>query len=199
MRRLAGVVAAGLLIVLAGCTDGTPSPTGGSTDPGPGGSTSAATPSRHATAKSTTTKPVKVPGAECLRGTWRLVQFTSHGGWYDFGTGRGGDVTIAFDKGRYTVAGNGKKPMRVNRAGESADLWIDGKVKGTSAPDGKAMVFKIEAATGKATVEYGGARQALPMSSVAEMIAPTGTARLACSQKDGLAITLDSVRLKLKR
>ena len=198
MSRLAGLVAAGSLIVLAGCTDGPPSPAAGGTAPVPASPTSAGTPSAHAKAKSTTTKTTPVPGSECLRGTWRLVQFTSHGGWYDFGTGRGGDVTIAFSKRGYTVVGNGKKPMRVKRAGVSADLLIDGTVKGTSAPDGKVMAFKIGHAIGKATVVYGNERQALPMASVAEMVAPTGKARLSCSEKV-LAITLDSVRLQLKR
>ena len=105
---------------------------------------------------------------------------------------------MTFGKGRYTLVGNGSKPIRVNRAGESADLRIDGTVKGTSAPDGKVMAFKIDDATGKASVVYGTERQTLPMASVAEMVAPTGKARLACSRHD-LTITLDSVRLKLKR
>src|SRR4030095_372873 len=109
-----------------------------------------------------------------------LVRFTSRGGGFNYGTGRGGDVTMTFDKGGYTLVGNGKKPIRVKRAGESADLRIDGTVKGSQAPDGKVMALTIDDATGVATWESGGHRQTLPVASIADMVAPSGKAALAC-------------------
>jgi hypothetical protein len=139
-----------------------------------------------------------IPGAKCLSGTWRLVRFTSRGGWYNYGSGRGGDVTMTFDKDGYTLVGNGKKAIRVKRAGESGDLRIDGTVKGSHAPDGRLMAFTIDDATGDATLESGGQRQTLPVASIAEMVAPSGKATLACPQ-NALTITLSSVRLELKR
>jgi hypothetical protein len=200
--RVAGLVAAGLLIVLAGCGDNTPTPAATGTAPVPDRTPSAAqadTTSAPATtsAPKSTSKPV-IPGAKCLSGTWRLVRFTSHGGWYDFGSGRGGDVTMTFDKRGYTLVGDGKKPIRVKRAGESADLRIDGTVKGTHAPDGRGMAFTIKDATGDATLESGGQRQTLPVASIAEMVAPSGRATLACP-RNVLRITLTSVRLELER
>jgi hypothetical protein len=181
------------VLMLAGCTDGAPAPTATVRSPGPN-STSAPTTGKHP--KGTTRTPV--PGANCLKGRWRLVRFTSHGGLVNYGSGRGGDVTMTFGNGGYTLLGHGKKPIRVKRAGESADLWIDGTVKGSHAPDGKSMAFTIDHATGKATVVSGGQRQTLPVSSIAEMLAPTGKASLACPH-NVLTITLPTVRLDLRR
>ncbi len=201
MSRLAGLVATTVLIVLAGCGDGTPTPAATSTAPVPD---SLLGPPAQATSAPATTSPSKrpakavVPGATCLSGTWRLVRFTSYGGWYNFGSGQGGDVTITFGKRGYTLVGKGKKPIRVKRAGESADLRIDGTVKGSHAPDGRVMAFTIDHASGDATVESGGQRQKLPVASIAEMVAPSGKATLAC-RGNALTITLTSVRLELKR
>jgi hypothetical protein len=199
VSRLAGLVAAAVLTVLAGCSDGTPTPAATNTAPVPDASTSVALPSAPPTTSAAKrTSEAVIPGAKCLSGTWRLVRFTSHGGWYDFGTGRGGDVTMTFDKGGYTLVGNGKKPIRVKRAGESANLRIDGTVKGTHAPDGRAMAFTIEDATGNATLEFGGQRQTLRVASIAEMVAPSGKATLGCP-RNVLRITLTNVRLELER
>ncbi|HWJ52911.1 MAG TPA: hypothetical protein VNT24_06010 [Propionibacteriaceae bacterium] len=202
MSRLVGLVATAVLMVLAGCSDGTPTPGATSTAPVPDRAPSA--PQGDATSAPATTSPSKsasktvIPGAKCLSGTWRLVRFTSHGGGFNYGTGRGGDLTMTFDKGGYTLVGNGKKPIRVKRAGESADLRIDGTVKGTQTPDGKVMSFTIDDATGDATLESGGHRRTLPVASIAEMVAPSGRATLACP-RNVLTITLPSVRLDLQR
>jgi hypothetical protein len=191
------VVAAGLLLVLAGCRDSAPVHSASTPQADP-----TSVPTAASTPKSTSTASKRsqavVPGAKCLHGRWRLVRFTSQGGPFDFGTGRGGDVTMSFDKGRYSMVGKGKKPIRVKRQGESADLRIDGTVKGTHAPDGKGMAFTVGHATGSATVTYEGERQRLPMASVADMVAPNGKATLGCSQ-NVLTITLSSVRLRLER
>jgi hypothetical protein len=202
VSRVVGLVATAVLMVLAGCGDGTPAPGATNTAPVPDSVPSA--PHADATSAPATTRPSRsaskavIPGAQCLSGTWRLVRFTSRGGGFNYGTGRGGDVTMTFDKGGYTLVGNGKKPIRVKRAGESADLRIDGTVKGSQAPDGKLMAFTIDDATGVATLESGGHRRRLPVASIADMVAPSGKAALACTG-NVLTITLQSVRLDLKR
>jgi hypothetical protein len=198
---VAGLVTA-VVLILAGCSDGAPTPTATVRTPGPNSRTSAvaadstSVPTTTSHPKATSSAPI--PGADCLKATWRLVRFASHGGLVNYGNGRGGDVTMTFDKGGYTLVGHGKKPIRVKRAGESADLRIDGTVKGSHAPDGRKMSFTIDDATGKATVESGGQRQTLPVASIAQMLAPTGKATLACP-RNRLTITLPTVRLQLKR
>jgi hypothetical protein len=202
VSRLAGLVAAAVLIVLAGCSNGTPTPAETTTTPVPDGSTSAPqadTPSAPPTMTTPgSTSTALIPGADCLNGTWRLVRFIGLGEQSTYGTGQGGDVTVTFDDGTYTMVGKGKKPIRVNLAGESADLRIDGTVKGSYAPDGREMAFTIDDATGKGTLESGDQRQTLPMASIASVVAPSGKATLACP-KGVLTIALPTVRLELER
>jgi hypothetical protein len=202
VNRVAGLLAGAVLIMLAGCSDGTPTPAGTTTAPVPDSSTTvpqAATPS----APPTTTTPggtstALIPGADCLTGTWRLVRFIGLGASATYGTGQGGDVTVTFDDGAYTLVGKGEKPIRVNLAGEAADLRIDGTAKGTYAPDGAEMAFTIDEATGEGTLASGNERQTLPMSSIAKVVAPSGKATLACTE-EVLAIALPDVRLELER
>ena len=139
-----------------------------------------------------------VPGADCLTGTWRLVRFIGLGASATYGTGQGGDVTVTFDNGTYALVGKGEKPIRVNLAGESGELRIDGTAKGTYAPDGGEMAFTIDEATGQGTLVSGDQRQTLPMSSIAKVVAPSGKATLACP-RSVLAIALPDVRLELER
>jgi hypothetical protein len=107
-------------------------------------------------------------------------------------------MTVAFDDGGYTLVGKGQEPIRVKLAGESASLRIDGTVKGTYAPAGEKMAFTIDDATGEGTLQSGNQRQTLPLSSIAQVVAPDGEATLTC-REDVLAIDLPAVRLELQR
>lgn len=202
MNRVAGLVAVAVLVGLAGCSDGGPTPATTSAPPAPDSSTTApqaATPSAPPTTTSPgSTSTALIPGADCLTGTWRLVRFIGLGASAAYGTGQGGDVTVTFDEGAYTLVGKGEKPIRVNLAGESADLRIDGTARGTYAPDGGEMAFTIDEATGEGTLVSGKERETLPMSSIAKVVAPSGKATLACPA-DVLAIALPNVRLELER
>ena len=202
VRTVRGLVAAALLIVLAGCSGGTPTPAATSTPtaPVPSDSTTvapASTPSPSTTDPAATSTAM-IPGADCLKGTWRLVRFIGLGAQSSYGTGQGGDVTVAFDNGAYTLVGKGKKPITVNLAGEAASLRLDGTVKGTYQPEGAEMAFDIGEATGQGTLESGNQRQTLPMAAIAKVVAPSGKATLACPN-DVLAIALPTVRLELER
>ena len=139
-----------------------------------------------------------MPGADCLTGTWRLVRFVGLGEQSTYGTGQGGDVTVAFDQGRYTMVGRGRQPIVVNLAGSAADLTVDGSVAGTYQPAGAEMSFTIGEATGEGTLEAGGQKQTLPMAQVAQVVAPSGKATLACPS-GVLLIALPTVRLELER
>jgi hypothetical protein len=200
---VAGLVAVAVLVVLAGCSDGTPTPATTVAPPDSDGSTSApsAVPSSASSSPAEipgSTSTALIPGADCLTGTWRLVRFIGLGDSATYGTGQGGDVTVTFDDGTYTLVGEGTKPYRVNLAGESADLRIDGTAKGTYTPDGGEMAFTIDEATGNGTLVSGDQRETLPMPSIAKVVAPSGKATLACP-KGVLAIALPTVRLELER
>jgi hypothetical protein len=123
VSRLAGLVAAAVLIVLAGCSDRTPTPATTTTAPVP---ETSAPPAATPTTAPKSTSTALIPGAECLTGTWRLVRFIGLGEQSTYGTGRGGDVTVTFDNGAYTLVGKGKKLITVNLAGESTRLRTDG-------------------------------------------------------------------------
>lgn len=146
----------------------------------------------------TGTSTALIPGADCLTGTRRLVRFIGLGAQSTYGTGQGGDMTVAFDNGAYTLVGKGEKPITVSLAGESASLRIDGTVKGTYQPEGAEMAFTIGEASGQGTLESGNQRQTLPMASIARVVAPSGKATLACPG-DVLTIALPTVRLELER
>lgn len=187
MSRVAGLVAAAALIMLAGC-GGDPQPPAASTPPAEPSSASAAPGSAGPS----------VLGAECLNGTWRLVRFIGLGASATYGTGQGGDVTVEFANGRYTLTGQGKRPYTVNLAGETARLFVDGTAAGTYQPDGTEMTFAVGKATGQATLQAGDQKQTVPMESVSKVIAPQGKATLACPEKV-LLIALPTVRLELER
>jgi hypothetical protein len=203
VSRRAGLVAATIVILLAGCSDGTPTPAATGTAPVSDGSTAAPSAAPPPVSESPANSPgststALIPGANCLTGTWRLVRFIGLGEMSTYGTGQGGDVTVTFDDGAYTLVGKGKTPIRVNLAGESADLRIDGTVKGTYQPDGESMAFTIGEATGQGTLESGDQRETLPMASIAKVVAPSGKATIACPDKV-LLIALPTVRLELER
>ena len=138
------------------------------------------------------------PGADCLPGTWRLVRFVGLGQQATYGTGQGGDVHVTFDDGRYNLVGEGKRPITVNLAGESASLTVDGTVAGTYQPDGAEMTFTVDEATGEGTLESGKQKQILPMASIGQVIAPQGKATLACPD-NLLLVALPTVRLEFER
>jgi len=199
---VAGLVAAVAMLVLAGCSGGgAEAPTSTPTASAPSASAaspSAAAPSPSGSSSPTGTSTALVPGADCLTGTWRLVRFVGLGEQSTYGTGQGGDVTIAFDDGRYTLVGKGQRPITVNLAGEGAQLTIDGTVEGTYQPNGSSMAFTVGAASGQGVLQAGNERRTLPMASIAQVIAPRGTATLACPE-NVLLVALPTVRLEFER
>ena len=204
MSRGAGLLAATVMVLLAGCSGGagagpTPAPSAPSASAASPSVVAPSTPAGPTPASSpSSTESSLVPGASCLTGTWRLVRFIGLGAQSTYGTGQGGDVTVAFDNGRYTLAGEGEEPITVVLAGQSARLTVDGTVSGTYQPDGAEMSFTIAEATGEGTLQSGNQKQTLPMESVGQVIAPRGKATLACPD-DQLLIALPTVRLELER
>ena len=205
MSRRTGLLAATVLVLLVGCSGSgaggtTPTPTAPapSAPTAPPSPVTPSTPAESASAEPSDGAATLVPGASCLSGTWRLVRFIGLGQSATYGTGQGGDVTVAFDNGRYTLVGQGQEPFTVVLAGQTATLTVDGTVAGTYQPDGAEMAFTIGEATGQGTLEAGNQKQTLPMASIGQVIAPRGKATLACPS-DVLLIALPTVRLELER
>lgn len=135
--------------------------------------------------------------AECLDGNFELVRFVGLGEKSTYGTGEGGDVTVRFDNGSYELLAKGE-PITVVLAGQQGRLVAEGTTQGDYTTEGSMATFRVGDSSGEATVSVGGATQTLSMSDVANVIAPSGTADVACSPL-ALVITLDQVRLDFSK
>ena len=187
-RILVGPLLTAVLIT-AGCS-------GGPHDPAPPPAAAAepasAAPSAPATAAPTQT------AAACLTGTYRLVRFVGVGGSDAYGTGQGGDVTAAFRGKGFTLAGDGRKPMVVTLAGQSADLTVDGTAKGRFTVDGASTSFTTTTTKGSATLQAGDRKQHLGMREVVAVVGLNGSATVACTAQ-AMTVTLKTVRLEFGR
>ena len=188
MKRLFVAVAATLLLASAGCSgaaaSGTSTPTSA---PPQAASPDAPNPSASAPASSV---------QECLNGRYRLVRFVGVGEKGTYGTGQGGDVTVTFDNGTYLLRGAGKDPIKLTLGGKTAGLLVNGSVGGDYQLQGDRASFTVGKSTGSATLQVGPVKKSLPISEVANVLAPDGEAGLSCAN-DALIVTLQDVRLEL--
>ena len=188
MKRLFVAVAATLLLASAGCygvaASGPSTPTSA---PPQAASPDAPNPSASAPASSV---------QECLNGRYRLVRFVGVGEKGTYGTGQGGDVTVTFDNGTYLLRGAGKDPIKLTLAGKTAGLLVNGSVGGDYQLQGDRASFTVGKSTGSATLQVGPVKKSLPISEVANVLAPDGEAGLSCAN-DALIVTLQDVRLEL--
>ncbi len=189
MKRLFVAVAATLLLVLAGCS-------GQSAASGPSSPTSEPTQEASPDASSPSASTSASPVTDCLSGRYRLVRFVGVGEKGTYGTGQGGDVTVTFDNGSYQLRGAGKNPIKLTLAGQNAGLLVNGTVGGDYQLQGDHATFTVGESTGSATLQVGPVKKSLPISEVANVLAPDGEASLACAN-DALIVTLQDVRLEL--
>lgn len=192
MSRIAALVLCALLTVLAGCSnDPEPSP---ATDPAPSVSTTAAP-----TAEPSTPAPSTAVDADaCLQGRFKLARFVGVGASDTYGTGAGGDVQVEFDDGQYVLTGSGQDPISLTLAGQTGQLLVDGRLAGTYKTSGATATFTLGDASGKASLEVEGQKRTLTMDEIANVLAPKGTAVLACKDA-GLVIAMKTVRLEFER
>ena len=137
-----------------------------------------------------------MPVAQCLRGRYRLVRFVGAGEKGTYGTGQGGDVTVSFNNGSYVLVGAGKDPIKLTLAGHTANMWVNGTISGNYQLDGDRASFTVGESSGSATLQVGRVKKSLPISQVANVLAPDGEAGLACAN-NALIVTLQDVRLEL--
>jgi hypothetical protein len=189
MKRPFVALAAILLLALAGCS-------GESAASGP--STPTAPPSPAASPDASSPNPATSASAvsKCLSGRYRLVRFVGVGEKGTYGTGQGGDVTVTFDNGTYLLRGAGKNPIKLTLAGQNAGLLVNGTVAGDYQLQGDRASFTVGESTGSATLQVGPVKKSLPISEVANVLAPDGEAGLSCAN-DALIVTLQDVRLEL--
>ena len=188
MKRLFVAVAATLLLASAGCSGAAASgPSTPTSAPPQAASPDAPNPSVSAPASSV---------QECLNGRYRLVRFVGVGEKGTYGTGQGGDVTVTFDNGTYLLRGAGKDPIKLTLAGKTAGLLVNGSVGGDYQLQGDRASFTVGKSTGSATLQVGPVKKSLPISEVANVLAPDGEAGLSCAN-DALIVTLQDVRLEL--
>jgi hypothetical protein len=189
MRRLFVATLTTALLALAGCS-GNSAASGPSTptdNPAASGAPRAANPSASTSA---------VPVSQCLRGRYRLVRFVGVGEKGTYGTGEGGDVTVAFNNGSYLLDGAGKEPIKLTLAGQTAGLLVDGTISGDYRLEGDKASFTVGPGRGSATLQVGRVKKSVPISDVANVLAPDGEATLACANK-ALIVILQDVRLEL--
>jgi hypothetical protein len=188
MKRLFVAVAATLLLASASCSGAAASGPSTPTSPPP----QAASPN----ASNPSASPPASSVQKCLSGRYRLVRFVGVGEKGTYGTGHGGDVTVTFDNGTYLLRGAGKDPIKLTLAGQTAGLLVNGSVGGDYQLQGDRASFTVGKSTGSATLQVGPVKKSLPISEVANVLAPDGEAGLSCAN-DALIVTLQDVRLEL--
>ena len=205
MRRLlTGFLAVGLLAT-ASCSSTEPNPPTADS-PAPASASAGNSPGSSSTSGSAPGQ--SLPAVECLSHRYRLLRFVAVGGNEAYGTGEGGDVYATFSNqgpgdgsaagGQYLLEGRGKDPIRLTLAGSTGDLTVDGTAEGTYELQGTQATFASTTSSGSSTLTAGGRTQKLTMTEVSAIVAPKGTAQVACTDNT-LTLTAQSVRFELAR
>jgi hypothetical protein len=189
MKRLFVAVLPAVMLALVGCS-------GNTATSGPESTPTSDPPAAAPTASNPGASPSSaVPATQCLSGRFHLVRFVGVGDKGTFGTGEGGDVTITFNKGSYLLRGAGKEPIKLTLAGQTADLLVDGTIKGDHRVNGDRASFAVGESTGSASIRMGSSKESMTMEQVGSVLAPDGEAGIACAN-DALIVTLQEVRLE---
>lgn len=190
MKRLCVAVWTTLLLAVAGCS-------GDSAGSAPASTPSSQPPAAAASATGSpnTSSSQAVPVSGCLSGRYRLVRFVGVGERGTYGTGEGGDVTIAFNNGSYVLSGAGNEPIKLTLAGQTAGLLVDGTIGGNYQVQGDRASFTVGQSSGSATLTVGKVKKSVPIADVGNVIAPDGKAGVVCAN-DALIVTLQDLRLE---
>ena len=205
MKRVLNGFLAVSLLATAACSGAEPNP---ATDDSPTPASASGGRSPGSSSASGSAGGQYRPAAECLNHRYRLLRFVAVGGTEAHGTGEGGDVYATFSNqdpsdgsaagGLYLLEGRGKDPIKVTLAGSKGDLTVDGTAEGTYELQGSQATFTSTTSAGSATLEVGGQTQKMSMADVVAIVAPNGSAQVACTDKV-LTLTAQSVRFELAR
>ena len=189
MKRLVVAALATVLLALAGCSDDSAASAPSTPSSAP---PAAAAPNNPSPSASTPATPV----SQCLNGTYRLIRFVGVGEQGSYGTGQGGDVTVTFNNGSYVLRGEGREPIKLALAGQTAGLLVSGTISGDYRLDGDRASFTVGQSSGFATLQIGRVKKSVPLAEAANVLAPDGEATLACAS-NALIVTLQDLRLEL--
>lgn len=202
LRRLALAATFGAVLGASACSGDPGTDAGPAPAPAPTDASNAATsvPEQTGTPAPSASPVDTMATEQCLTGRYALVRFVAVGDGSTYGTGQGGDVEVAFDDGRYTLAGAGREPVVVTLAGQTGNLTVDGESTGTYGLDGATATFTPGSATGGGTLgaSSGGDRTKLTMKQVDAVIGLAGDSQVACTDQV-MTITLPAIRLELAR
>lgn len=132
---------------------------------------------------------------DCLSGRYQVVRLARTSG---DGSGEGGDLTATFETGGFVLTGAGQDPVRVTVSGPDAELVVAGSIRGTYTGAGTTGTYAIAGTDGSARITAGLLRRTVPMSEVAEVLAPEGGGTLSCTETE-LTMTSSASRVDLRR
>ncbi len=188
MRR-AALTAAGLVVLLAGCSGSADQPEPATSSAAPEPSVAATSPSP--SGASTAGAGASPSGAPCPAGqpsgTYALEAFAGRSN-SSLGHGKGGDITMTFANGSYRIVGKGKDPMAMTVADKAAgDLYVNGTIAGSYDKSGAVRTFAVHSAKGTAYITNADGRAQIGFDQLAKVIGLDGEFAVAC-QGDRLAL-----------
>ena len=185
MTKAQLVAAATVVLLAAGCSSGSSSPT----------PTAAPTPSAPATSSSPTSS------APCPDGAYVISAFEGRGDASATGKGSGGNVTAKFATGRFTISSDGSQPTKLDLGAVNAEMRLDGEITGTYEGDPSALRLTATGAHGNATVKGFGVTRNYSVGGLAnQLIGQGATAQVTCDETAGTAVVvLPNVSLTLTR
>ena len=147
-------------------------------------------------APASSAEPAPPPSvADCLSGRYQVVRLARTSG---DGSGEGGDLTATFEAGGFVLTGAGQDAVRVTVGGPDAELVVAGSIRGSYTGVGTTGTYAIAGTDGSAKITAGLLRRTVPMSEVAEVLAPEGGGTLACTETE-LTMTSSASRVDLRR
>ncbi len=183
--KVRSAVVAGLLGLLAACSDQSTPPADGPSD---------------TSSPETTTTESSAAAGECPSGEYQVASITAKDGVDVSGQDvRVADVkglTLAFADGTWTLTGKGAT-ITVSASGLTAGATLDGTATGDYAKAVDGYAFTQKSAEGKITLDQPIAGiTTIPMSEFGPAVAPSGTASIACTGA-GATVTAENATLEL--
>lgn len=190
LRRILGLFSVGSALVLAGCG-------GAPTVPSSSASQPAITSSAVPVPTTPSTSPA-VTSTACPAGDYTVTSFATTRLNAEQGKGKGGQVGVEFEEGRYAVDFDGDQPIRFELKGSSGRLIVDGEMTGTYTGSGQQMNFTLGSARGTARFTSGGESRTITMKQLAAIIGLRGAGSASCSGGD-MTLKTKTVSVELVR
>lgn len=111
----------------------------------------------------------------------------------------GGDVTLTFTDGTFTLHSDGQDPIKMKIGPANADLTVVGDITGLYSGDASKLKMSVKDAAGTAKIKGGFVNRQLTMRQLADQIVPLNTTGSATCTADGATITLPNVAFTLAR